>query len=794
MTETNMPTPGEPAFAIPEDGLILLPVRNFVGFPGTVFPLAIDRPVSIAGTERALRDELPIGIILQRAPEDEAPDAAGLHPIGCVAEILRYVTTPDGGHHVICRGSARFRLLELLPDAPFLVARVAPVEEIHDPRPETEARFLHLRELAVQLLHMLPEAPEGLAESVAQIDEPGYLADLAAGYTDMSTEERQALLETPEISDRIEAMTRKLSRRVEVLRITREISEQAREELEGRNREVILREQLAAIRRELGETGAGGGEDVAGLSSAVMAAGMPEETERHVLAELGRYEGMAPGSAEAAMLRSWLDTILDLPWRLPEETSIDLAAARQTLDADHYGLEKIKARIIEYLAVRRLAPAGKAPILCFVGPPGVGKTSLGQSIARALHRPFARLSLGGVHDEAEIRGHRRTYVGAMPGMVIQQIRRAGARNCVLMLDEIDKLGHGLGGDPSAALLEVLDPAQNASFHDNYLGTDFDLSHVVFLCTANTLETIPAPLRDRMEIIALAGYLEEEKLEIARRYLVPAQLAATGLTAEQVRIEDAALHALIRGYTRESGVRGLEQKIGALLRHVAVSFAEGRTEAKTISETDLPGILGPARFENEIALRTSLTGVATGLAWTPVGGDILFIEASRVPGKGRLTLTGQLGEVMRESAQAAVTLVKARAATLGIDPQLFETSDIHVHVPAGATPKDGPSAGTAIFAALASLLLDRKLRSDTAMTGEISLRGLVLPVGGIREKVVAAATAGITRVLLPERNHADLEDIPETARRRVSFVWLKTVDDVLANALEPKSDKEADTAA
>ncbi len=787
-------TAGETGFAVPEDALILLPMRDFVGFPGTVFPLAIGRPSSVAAVERALRDELPIGIILQRAPEEDAPDAAGLHPMGCVAEMLRYVTTPDDARHLICRGTARFRLLELLPDTPFPVARIERVEDVADPRPETEARFLHLRELAVQLLHMLPEAPEGLAESVAQIDDPGYLADLAAGYTDMSTAERQDLLETPEISARIEAMTQKLSRRVEVLRITREISEQAREELEGRHREVILREQLAAIRRELGEAGTGGGEEVAGLSSAIMAAGMPEETERHVLAELGRYESMAPGSAEAAMLRSWLDTILDLPWRLPEETTTDLAAARRTLDADHYGLEKIKARIIEYLAVRRLAPAGKAPILCFVGPPGVGKTSLGQSIARALNRPFARLSLGGVHDEAEIRGHRRTYVGAMPGMVVQQIRRAGARNCVLMLDEIDKLGHGLGGDPSAALLEVLDPAQNASFHDNYLGTDFDLSHVVFLCTANTLETIPAPLRDRMEIIALAGYLENEKLEIARRYLLPAQLAATGLTPAQVRIDEAALHALIRGYTREAGVRGLEQKIGALLRHVAVSFAEGRTEARPISESDLPGVLGPPRFENEIALRTSLTGVATGLAWTPVGGDILFIEASRVPGKGRLTLTGQLGEVMRESAQAAVTLVKARATGLGIDPQLFETSDIHVHVPAGATPKDGPSAGTAIFAALASLLLDRKLRSDTAMTGEISLRGLVLPVGGIREKVVAAAAAGITQVLLPERNRPDLEDIPEAARRQVTFVWLKTVDDVLAYALEPAADRAAEPAA
>uniref|UniRef100_A0A2A3JYD6 Endopeptidase La n=1 Tax=Alloyangia mangrovi TaxID=1779329 RepID=A0A2A3JYD6_9RHOB len=437
MTETRPPEPA--SFEIPEDALILLPVRDFVGFPGTVFPLSIGRPSSVAAVERALRDDLPIGILLQRAPQEDAPDAAGLHDMGCLAEILRYVTTPDEGRHLICRGRARFRPLELIPDAPFLVAKVEAVEDIRDTRPETEARFLHLRELAVQLLHMLPEAPEGLAESVAQIDDPGYLADLAAGYSEMSTDERQEMLETVEVAARIEAMTRKLSRRVEVLRITREINEQAREELEGRHREVILREQLAAIRRELGETGAGNGEEVAELSRAIMAAGMPEETERHALAELGRYGSMAPGSAEVAMLRGWIDTILDLPWRLPEKTPVDLAEARRTLDADHYGLEKIKMRIIEYLAVRRLAPAGKAPILCFVGPPGVGKTSLGQSIARALHRPFARLSLGGVHDEAEIRGHRRTYVGAMPGTVIQQIRRAGARNCVLMLDEIEAM-------------------------------------------------------------------------------------------------------------------------------------------------------------------------------------------------------------------------------------------------------------------------------------------------------------------------------------------------------------------
>jgi ATP-dependent Lon protease len=572
-----------------------------------------------------------------------------------------------------------------------------------------------------------------------------------------------------------------LGERLEVLRLTNEIGQKTRAAFDERQREAILREQMATIQRQLGE-GDGKAQEVAELTEAIAKAKMAPEAESQARKELRRYERMPEAAGESGMVRTYLDWLIELPWALPEEKPIDIKEARRILDEDHFGLEKIKGRIIEYLAVRKLAPQGKAPILCFVGPPGVGKTSLGQSIARAMSRPFVRVSLGGVHDEAEIRGHRRTYIGSLPGNIIQGIKKAGARNCVMMLDELDKMGRGVQGDPSAAMLEVLDPEQNATFRDNYLGIPFDLSRVVFIATANMLDTVPGPLLDRMEIISLPGYTEEEKLEIARRYLVRRQLEANGLTAEQAEIDPEALQQLIKGYTREAGVRSLEREIGRALRYAAVQIAEGSTTRVTIEPKDLVSILGAPRFEGEIALRTSVPGVATGLAWTPVGGDILFIEATRVPGRGALILTGQLGDVMRESVQAALTLVKSRATQLGIDPAIFEKSDIHVHVPAGATPKDGPSAGVAMFTALTSLLTDRTVRHDTAMTGEISLRGLVLPVGGIKEKVVAAAAAGLTRVMLPARNRRDYEDIPKSARDKLSFVWLEQVDDAIANAL------------
>jgi ATP-dependent Lon protease len=768
---------------IPENGLIILPLRNFVAFPGTIFPLSVGRSSSMAALEQTTRQNRQIGVILQTDPQQDAPDLNGLHRVGCTAEILRYVEVPGGGNHLICRGLARFRLTGLVPDAPFHVGLVQAIAEPVDTRAETEARLLYLRDLAVELLGLMPDAPAGLAENVSEMSDAGHLADLAAAYSDLTTEERQEVLETVEIAARVALVTTRILRRVEVLRISHEIGQRAQEALENRQREIILREQLLTIRHELGENGGGLRAEAAELAKAIDRAGMPKPVKGQVLRELGRYERLPEGAAEAGILRNWLDWMVELPWNLPHEIPVDLADARSILDADHFGLDKVKKRIIEFLAVQRLAPFGKAPILCLAGPPGVGKTSLGKSIARALHRSFVRLSLGGVHDEAEIRGHRRTYIGAMPGMIAQQIRKAGARNCLLMLDEIDKMGAGQGGDPSAALLEVLDPEQNTAFRDNYLGVDFDLSHVVFLTTANTLDDVPGPLRDRMEVISLPGYLAEEKLQIARRYLVPAQMAAAGLKSEQVSLTDAALTAVITGHTREAGVRLLERRIGALMRNAAVGIVEETVQTVTIGPTEVIEILGPARYENEVALRTGLPGVATGLAWTPVGGDILFIEAERTSGKGGLILTGQLGEVMRESAQAALTLLKARAEGLGLDVATFDRLDLHVHVPAGATPKDGPSAGVAIFAALVSLMLGRKLRGDTAMTGEISLRGRVLPVGGIREKAVAAAAAGITRVLLPARNQPDFEDIPESARNALEFVWLESVDDVLAQAME-----------
>ena len=780
------------ANALPPDGLLIVPVRNTVLFPGTVFPIALGRDRSIAAAQQAVREERQIGLLMQRDAEVADPAAVDLHRTGTIANILRYVNAPDGTHHVVLQGEQRFRVTEFVKERPFIVARVLRIEEPGMLTPDIEARFLNLRQQALEALQLLPQVPQELVGTVQAAATPGTLADLVAAYLDVSADQKQELLETIDLTARLDKVSRLLAERIEVLRLTQEIGRQTRATLDERQREVILREQMAAIQRQLGE-GDGRAQEVQELTEKIAKATMPPEVEEQARRELHRYERMPEGAMEAGMIRTYLDWLVELPWALPEEKPIDIAQARRILDEDHFGLEKIKQRIIEYLAVRRLAPNGKAPILCFAGPPGVGKTSLGQSIARAMGRPFVRVSLGGVHDEAEIRGHRRTYVGALPGNIIQAIRKAGARDCVMMLDEIDKMGRGVQGDPSAAMLEVLDPEQNATFRDNYLGVPFDLSRVAFIATANMLDTIPGPLRDRMEIITLAGYTEDEKLQIARRYLVRRQLEANGLKAEQAEISDEALRRIIRDYTREAGVRNLEREIGRALRHAAVRIAEGSAEHVRIDAGDLAAILGPVRFEDEVAMRTSVPGVATGLAWTPVGGDILFIEASRAPGKGGLILTGQLGDVMRESAQAAMTLVKSRAASFGIDPALFEKSDIHIHVPAGATPKDGPSAGVAMFTALVSLLTGRTVRSDTAMTGEISLRGLVLPVGGIKEKVTAAARAGLTRVMLPARNRRDFEDIPEDTRARLEFIWLERVDEAIASALEDKPTDVPDAA-
>ncbi|MFL6836617.1 MAG: endopeptidase La [Bradyrhizobium sp.] len=776
--------------SIPGDALIILPVRNMVLFPAVIAPITIARPKSIAAAQQALREQRPVGILLQRHAEVDDPDPDDLHRICTIANIVRYITGPDESHHIVCQGVQRARILDFLPGTPFLAARVLHIPETTTSSPEIEARFLNLQRQAIEAVQLLPQAPPELVAALQATASPGALADLTTSYMDIKPQEKQEILETIDLSSRMEKVSHFLAERLEVLRLSNEIGQKTKAAFDERQRQAILREQMATIQRQLGE-GDGKGQEVAELTEAIAKAQMPPEAENQARKELRRYERMPEAAAEAGMVRSYLDWLIDLPWALPQEKAIDIQQARRILDEDHFGLEKIKARIIEYLAVRKLAPQGKAPILCFVGPPGVGKTSLGQSIARAMDRPFVRVSLGGVHDEAEIRGHRRTYIGALPGNIIQGIKKAGSRACVMMLDEIDKMGRGIQGDPSAAMLEVLDPEQNATFRDNYLGVPFDLSRVAFITTANMLDTIPGPLQDRMEIISLAGYTEDEKLEIARRYLIRRQLEANGLKPDQAGIEDEALRIMIKGYTREAGVRSLEREIGKALRHAAVQIAEGSSSKVTLGSKDLTAVLGQPRFEGEIALRTSIPGVATGLAWTPVGGDILFIEATRVPGKGGLILTGQLGDVMRESAQAALTLVKSRASQLGIDPSIFEKSDIHVHVPAGATPKDGPSAGVAMFTALASLLTNRTVRHDTAMTGEISLRGLVLPVGGIKEKVVAAAAAGLTRVMLPARNRRDFDEIPQGAREKLEFVWLERVDDAVAQALgETKQPAEA----
>jgi ATP-dependent Lon protease len=770
---------------IPDDALIILPTRNLVLFPGLVIPINVGREASVAAVQEAMRSKRRIGVVLQRNPATENPPPGELHDVGTAAAIVRYLTTPDGTHHLVCQGQQRFRVVKFLDGYPFPVARVEFAHETDTITPEIEARMIQVKERAVEALQLIPQAPAELAVAVQEIKLPGVLADFIAGLMDIQPEEKQAVLATVDSQKRLDTVLSHLVSRIEVLRLSREISDQTQERLSKSQRDMLLREQLKTIHEQLGENGEAGSE-IAELAKAIDEAKMPEEVDQHARKELKRLERMQEGSGEYPMLRTYLEWLTELPWSKSTEDHIDIAQAREVLNDDHFGLDKIKRRILEYLAVRKLNPQGKSPILCFVGPPGVGKTSLGQSIAKATGRKFVRVSLGGIHDEAEIRGHRRTYVGALPGNIIQAMRRAGARNSVMMLDEIDKLGHGIQGDPSAALLEVLDPEQNSTFRDNYLGVPFDLSKVMFIATANMLDTVPTPLRDRMEVIELPGYTEAEKAEIAKRYLIKRQLEANGLTTEQCELTDAAIHAIIADYTREAGVRNLERTIGSVFRHVAMRIAEGVAQHVKIDALDLPPILGARKFENEVAMRTSLPGVATGLAWTPVGGDVLFIEASRTPGSGKLILTGQLGDVMKESAQTALTLVKARSAELGVAPELFEKSDIHVHVPAGAIPKDGPSAGVAMFTALASLMTNRAVRSDRAMTGEISLRGLVLPVGGIKEKVLAALRAGITTVLLPARNKSALEEIPEDARKRLTFVWLETVGDAVTEAILPKA--------
>jgi ATP-dependent Lon protease len=774
--------------------LILVPMVDAVLMPGAVMPLAIGRPAIAASLQDAARTEQHVVMVLQREPFVETPNLDDIHLIGTEARLLRYFTGRDGSHNAIVQGIGRVRIETIIRGAPHPVVSLHRIAEPVDHSAEIDGRMEQVRSRSLEILDLIEQAPPELAATIRSIEAAGALADFVTGLLNLTPAEKQEILDTVALLPRLDLTITRLAYRYQVLKLSHDIGLQTRQAMEGRNREFLLREQLKAIQKELGEAGEIA-PDIEDLRFKLDNSGMPEDVAAQITRELRRLERMPEGASEAGMVRTYLEWMAELPWRLPAEQPIDIAHARRVLDEDHYDLDKIKRRILEFLAVRKLNPEGHGPILCFVGPPGVGKTSLGQSIARAVGRKFVRVSLGGVHDEAEIRGHRRTYVGAMPGNIIQALRRVGERDAVIMLDEIDKLGGGgFQGDPASALLEVLDPEQNATFRDAYLGVPFDLSQVLFIATANVMDTVPSALRDRMEVVRLSGYTAEEKVAIARGHLIPRQLQRNGLPAASVALDDAGLNLLIDGYTREAGVRNLEREIGAVFRSVAVRVAEGAVISLppdaspgevphlAIDGDEIIAILGSPRFDADVAQHTAMPGVATGLAWTPVGGDILFIEASRVAGTGKLILTGQLGDVMKESVQAALSLLKTRAVTMGIDAVLFSTSDLHVHVPAGATPKDGPSAGVAMFIALASLMTGRAVPPTTAMTGEISLRGLVLPVGGIREKVIAAARAGIDTVMLPARNRRDFEDIPPSARERLRFVWLETVDDALATTI------------
>src|SRR5215471_2336970 len=775
----------KPRLTIPAGALVILPLRNTVLFPATIMPLVVGRPSSLRAIEEAVRQQVAVGFVAQQDAATEVPEAKDLFRVGTAADVLRMFGLPDGQRQIIIQGRQRFEIAEFLETDPFFIARVTMIEERIPQSKHFEARILHLRQEAAKALGLLPEPMNELKSTIERIDNPLSLIDMIASTLDLALPEKQEILETLDPEARAEKVSEKLARQIELLELSKKIGEQTKESLDRTQRQYFLREQLKAIQKELDEED-GQRSEVEELRKKIYEAKMPSEVEKEVLRELTRFERIPEVAAEYSALRTYLDWMVELPWSTSSEERIDLPRAREILDADHYDLEKVKKRIVEFLAVRKLVPHGKSPILCFVGPPGVGKTSLGQSIARAMNRKFVRQSLGGVHDEADIRGHRRTYVGALPGNIIQGIRKAETKNPVFMLDEIDKLSASFHGDPSAALLEVLDPAQNGTFQDHYLAVPFDLSQVLFIATANVLDTVPGPLRDRMEILELSGYIEEEKLAIAKGYLVPRQMSENGVKPENIEFTDDGIREIIRAYTREAGVRQLERQLGTVCRSVATHVAEGSKDKVTVERDSVKNYLGPQKYFNEVALRTSMPGVATGLAWTPVGGDILFVEATKMPGEGRLQLTGQLGDVMKESAQAAWSLVKSRAEILGIPADTFKKNDLHIHIPAGAIPKDGPSAGVTLFVAIVSLLLGKRVSKDVAMTGEISLRGLVLPVGGIKEKVLAAKRAGVPCVLLPDLNRKDLEDISPSALKGIRFEFLKTVDDAMAMALETQA--------
>ncbi|MDP9135479.1 MAG: endopeptidase La [Actinomycetota bacterium] len=769
---------------VPE-ALPVLPLKDSVPFPEMLTPLAVGQQRSVELVNDVLGGNRMLTMVASRDGEIENPGPEDLYSVGVVGVVARMLKVPDGSLRILVQGAQRVELGETVQRDPYLISRIVPAPDVLEPSPELEALFRNVQQTFTQIVEQVPYLPEELQLAVANVDDPAELAHMIAGSLRIKTEERQALLEERDVAKRLRRLSELLAREAELISIGSKIQSQVESEIDKGQREFFLRQQMKAIQEELGEVDEAVAE-AADLRERIEAAGLPEHAAKQAERELSRFERLPPQSAEHGTIRNYLEWLADLPWSKSTEDHIDLKAAREVLDRDHYDIEKVKDRILEFLAVRKLKPDAPSSILCFVGPPGVGKTSLGRSIAAAMGREFERISVGGVRDESEIRGHRRTYVGAMPGTIVRALRDAGSNNPVLMIDEIDKMGADFRGDPSSAMLEVLDPEQNGSFRDHYLDLPFDLSHVLFVTTANQLEPIPGPLRDRMEVIQLAGYTEEEKLEIAKRYLVPRQIERNGLVKSKIEFTDPALRELIDGYTREAGVRSLEREIGSVCRKVAREFAEGsRRSKRRIGPKAVDELLGRRRFQSDVGRRTDEPGVATGLAWTPVGGDVLFVEATAYPGDGKLQITGQLGDVMRESASAALSYVRRNLVRIAPDAPAdwFAKNDLHVHVPAGAIPKDGPSAGVTMATAIASLLSGRPVRSDTAMTGEVTLTGLVLPIGGLKEKALAAQRAEITRVIAPRRNEGDLEEFPPNLLGGMQFLFADTVDDVLAAALD-----------
>jgi len=766
---------------IPTEAAVLA-VRNVVIFPGTVVPLGLARERSKRLLDDVLPDQKVIVTVCQRDPDVDVPGPEDVYDMGTAVMVLKLLRMEEGNQSLVVHGLTRVRVVEWLVREPYLRARIEVAQESEEHSTEVDATMVTVRNLATRIVQMSPNIPDEAVVVLNNISEPGPLVDFLASNLQAELAEKQELLEELDVKERLRKVNVLLQRQVELLELSNKIQDEVKANIDRSQREYFLQEQLKAIKAELGQTDEKTAE-IADLRSRVEEAGMSEAARTETLREVHRLERLPTVSPEYNVIRTYLDVMVELPWSISTEDKLDVRRAEEILNEDHYDLEKVKRRILEYLAVRKLAPQSRGPILCFVGPPGVGKTSLGQSIARALGRRFIRMSLGGMRDEAELRGHRRTYIGAMPGRIIQELRKAGTNNPVFMLDELDKVGADFRGDPSSALLEILDPAQNNTFQDNYLNVPFDLSRALFIGTANYMAPVPPALRDRMEVIELPGYTEQEKLHIAMKYLVPRQLENNGLRRGQAKWRESAVRRIISNYTREAGVRELERQIGTVCRSVAAMIAGGRAKSRTITPKFVQDVLGPTKYESELPLRTSVPGVATGLAYTPTGGEIIFVEATSYPGKGTLTLTGQIGDVMRESVQAAFSLLKSRAKQMGLDAQRLVRTDIHVHVPAGAIPKDGPSAGVAMFTALTSLMTGRSVRADVAMSGEVTLRGLVLPVGGVKEKVLAAKRAGIRKVILPRRNEKDLPDVPEEARKQLQFTFVDSVDDVLRAALD-----------